>query len=224
MNDRNLHKRLLAESLSERFGLALLAGDATTAEMVAREAYDEELPYGLIHAGVVAPAMHRVGRLWERGEISVAHEHMATQISLRVLALLRELFRVSRGRGDQRAMLAAVEGEQHFVALQMAADLLEDGGYDVVMLGPDVPSAALEDVVIEHNPALVALTVTMAAAAANLGGAVGAATAGSPTAAVIVGGRGRSPRLPLPAGLEFVDSVVDVVEVADRLVRRPELN
>jgi methanogenic corrinoid protein MtbC1 len=224
VNDLELHKRLLAESLSERFGLALLAGDATAAEMLAREAYDEELPYGLIHAGVVAPAMHRVGVLWERGEISVAHEHMATQISMRVLALLRELFRVAQRRGDQRAMLAGVEGEQHFVALQMAADLLDDAGYDVVMLGPDVPSGALEEIVVEHGPALVAFTVTMAASVANLRPAIEAATAGSPRAAVIVGGPGGSTRLPLPAGLEFLDSVVDVVEVADRLVRRPELN
>ncbi len=224
MNDRSLHKRLLAESLSERYGLALLAGDSTTAEMVAREAYDEELPYALIHSGVVAPAMHRIGALWERGEISVAHEHLATQISLRVLALLRELFRVARNRGDQRAMLAAVEGEHHVVGLQMSADLLEDAGYDVVMLGPDVPCGALEDIVVEHQPEIVALTVTMAAAMANLRRAVEAATAARPAAAVIVGGRAWSQRPPLPAGLEFLDSVIDVVETADRLVRRPELN
>lgn len=224
MNDREFHRRLLAESLSERYGIALLSGDAEDAERTVREAYDEGLPYGQIHAAVVAPALHRIGLLWERGEISVAHEHIATQISLRVLALLRELFRVTRRRGDQRAMLAALEGEHHVVALQMAADLLDDAGYDTVMLGPDVPTPALEDIVIEHRPALVAFTVTMAAAAANLRRAIDAATAGDPPAAVIVGGRGRPSRLPPPPGLEFVDSVVDVVDTADRLVRRPELN
>ena len=224
MNDRELHKRLLAESLSERYGIALLSGEAEEAERAVREAYDEELPYGLIHAGVVAPALHRIGVLWERGEIGVAHEHLATQISMRVLALLRELFRVSRQRGDQRAMLAAVEGEHHIVGLQMAADLLEDGGYDVVMLGPDVPSSALAEIVSEQRPAIVALTATMPQSAARLGPAVEAASAAEPPPAVMIGGRGRPPRLPQPAGLQFVDSVVDVVEVADRLVRRPELN
>ena len=224
MNDGDLHRRLLAESLSERYGLALLEADATAAERVVREAYDEELPIGVIHASVVTPAMHRIGVLWERGEIGVAHEHLATQISLRVLALLRELFRVTRQRGEHRAMLAAVEGEHHVVGLEMAGDLLEDAGYDVVMLGPDVPTSALEDIVIEHKPALVAISVTMSTAAANLSRAVDAARAADPAAAVIIGGRGRPPRLPPPAGLVFVDSVVDVVEVADSLVRRPELN
>src|SRR5215216_6795774 len=115
---------MLAESLSESFGLALIEGDAFAAEMLVRDAFDEGLPYGLIDDAIIAPALHRIGTLWERGEISVAHEHLATQISLRVLALLRELFRVTRRRADHRVMLAAVEGEQHIVALQMAGDLL----------------------------------------------------------------------------------------------------
>jgi methanogenic corrinoid protein MtbC1 len=224
VNDRNLHKRLLADALSERYGLALLAGDPTAAEMIVREAYDEELPYGLIHTSIVAPAMQRIGVMWERGEISVAHEHVATQISLRVLALLRELFRVAHNRSDQRAMMAAVEGEQHIVALQMAADLLEDAGYEVLMLGPDVPVDALEEMVVETAPTLVGLTVTMSAAAGNLSRAVEAATAGDPTAGVIVGGIGRPRRLPDAPGIVTIDSVIDVVEIADRLVRRPELN
>jgi methanogenic corrinoid protein MtbC1 len=222
--DREFHKRLMAEALSERYGLALLDGDVRAAEGVVREAYDAEIPQAVIHDAVVAPAMHRIGILWERGEIGVAHEHMATQISLRVLALMRELFRVERARADQRVMLAAVQGEQHVMGLQMAGDLLDEAGYDVVLLGPDVPTDALADIVHEHRPEIVGLSVTMAAAAANLPGALEAVTAAHARAGVIVGGsRGRA-RLPDPAGMTFANSVVDVVEVADALVRRPELN
>jgi methanogenic corrinoid protein MtbC1 len=224
-SDRDLHRRLLAESLSERFGLALIEGDAAGAERVAREAVDEELTHALIHEGVITPALHRIGVLWERGEIGVAHEHMATQIALRVLALLRETFRVARERGDQRVLLAAVQGEHHFVALQMAADLLEDAGYDVVMLGPDVPTRALADVVSEHRPQLVALSSTMSSSAAELPRAIDAVRTASPTTGVIVGGRHRAPtRLPEPSDVTFTGSVVDVVETADALVRRPNLN
>ena len=223
-NDRELHRRLLAESLSERFGLALIEGDAEAAERAVREAYDEELPYGLIHHGVIAPAMYKIGLLWERGEIGVGHEHLATQIALRVLAMLRELFRVTRGRSEHRVMLAAVQGEHHVVALQMASDLLEDAGYDVVLLGPDVPTKALAEIVAEHRPQIVALSVTMLSAAAELPRVVESVAAASAVTGIIVGGgRGRV-RLPDPHDLAFVDSVIDVVEAADALVRRPGLN
>jgi methanogenic corrinoid protein MtbC1 len=223
-NDREFMRRVVAESLSERFGLALLEGNAVVAERVARDAVDEGLPYGQIHHAVVAPALHRIGRLWERGEISVAHEHLATQISLRVLALLRELFRVTTQRADHRVMLAAVEGEHHVVALQMASDLLSYGGYESVLLGPDVPTSVLEDIVGEHSPSIVAFTLTMTAAAAKLPGAVAAVVAASPETAVIIGGRGAPPRVPEPAGIAFTSAVADVIDVADALVRRPQLN
>ena len=223
-NDREFHKRLLAEALSERFGLALIEGDVSAAESAARDAVEEGLPYAVIHDSVVAPAMYRIGLLWERGEIGVAHEHIATQISLRVLALLRETFRVARRRTDHRVMLAAVQGEHHVMALQMAGDLLEEAGYDVVSLGPDVPTTALADIVAEHKPEIVAFSVTMSAAAAHLPAAVDAVKAASPGTGVIVGGsRGRA-RMPEPYDLSFTASVVDVVEAADALVRRPELN
>ena len=223
-NDREFKRRLLAEALSERFGLALLEGDAVAAEQVARDAVDDDMPYALIHDAVVAPALHRIGKLWERREISVAHEHLATQISLRVLALLRELFGVACRRSEHRVMLAAVEGEHHIVALQMAGDLLEDAGYEVVMLGPDGPVAVLAEIVSEHRPAIVGFTLTMSSAALNLPRAVEAVESANPATGVIVGGAGSRGRMPVPAGLEFTSTVVDVVEVADALVRRPQLN
>ena len=37
-------------------------------------------------------------------------------------------------------MLATPAGELHVVALRMTGNLLLDAGYDVMMLGPDVPA------------------------------------------------------------------------------------
>lgn len=223
-NSREFKWRMLAESLSERYGLALLDGDARDAERVVKEAVEEGLPYALIHDAVVAPALHRIGALWERGEIGVAHEHLATQISLRVLALLREVFRVTRGRSRYRVMLAAVQGEQHIVGLQMAADLLDDAGYDTVMLGPDVPTAVLGEIVSDHRPQIVAFTITMSAAMAQLSGAARAVEEAAPGTGIIIGSHAGRVRLPEMYGMTFATSVVDVVEIADRLVKRPQFN
>ena len=87
--------------------------------------------------------MWLIGDLWERGEISVADEHLATEISTRVLALQREAERLAVARGGHRIMLATPEGEQHIVALRMVRNLLREAGYDVLMLGADVPPADL---------------------------------------------------------------------------------
>ena len=124
------------------YAAALLAGDEVAAELAIRDALEADLSMPAIDDEIIAPALWLVGELWERGEITIADEHLATEISLRVLALSREARRVSRARPDHRVMLAAPTAELHVVALRMTGDLLREAGYDVVMLGADVPPPA----------------------------------------------------------------------------------
>ena len=69
---------------------ALLASDERGAEISIREAMDAKLSTAEIDEEIIAPALWIIGELWQRGEISVADEHIATEISIRVLALQRE--------------------------------------------------------------------------------------------------------------------------------------
>src|SRR3954462_11675032 len=115
----------------EAFFEALLTGDERAAEQIARDAIDAGLPECEICEEVITPALHTVGEMWATGQISVADEHLATQISMRVLALQREAFRRMNERADQQVYLAAIEGEQHVVGLEMAANLLRHSGFEV---------------------------------------------------------------------------------------------
>src|SRR5215213_3692588 len=87
--------RLLGRAYAE----AVLAGDEVAAEVTIRDAIDSRLSSAEIDEHIIAPALWYVGELWERGEISVADEHLATKVSLRVLVLEREARRVVRARG-----------------------------------------------------------------------------------------------------------------------------
>ena len=126
------HEAKVSE-LSRAYAGALLRGDQIEAEVAVREAMAAKLSTAEIDDEIIAPALWLVGELWERGEISVADEHIATEISIRVLALQREAQRVAQARGVHRVMLAAPAGELHVVALRMIGNLLRDAGYHVVM-------------------------------------------------------------------------------------------
>jgi methanogenic corrinoid protein MtbC1 len=98
--------------------------------------------------------------------------------------------------GRRRALLAAVQGEQHALGLRMAADLLEDNGYEVAYLGADVPTAALLQAVHTLSPDLLGLSATMPESRRRLEDAVEAVSAEHPQLPLLVGGQGiRSPRL-----------------------------
>ena len=217
-------KRLLAEALSDRFGIALLAGDSQAAEEVAREALELTLGEALLYDLVVGPAMHRIGQLWAAGEIGVAHEHLATQITTRVLVLAHELEDLPAHRSERRAMLAAVEGEQHVMGLDMAAKLLESAGYEVLTLGADVPTVALPGIVSDHRPALFALSATMPEAGDRVPAAIDAVTEAGGDIGLILGGASVPPSLGLGPRVVVEESVAGVVEAADGLVRRARLN
>jgi methanogenic corrinoid protein MtbC1 len=217
-------KRVLAASLSDRFGAALIAGDARAAEQVAQEAIDLNLSEALLYDLVVGPAMHRIGNLWAAGEIGVAHEHLATQIATRVLVLAHELAGLPERRAEHRAMLAAVEGERHVVALDMAAKLLESAGYEVLTLGADVPTRDLPTIVCDHRPALVAFSATMPEAGKRVAAAIDAVIHARAEVGLILGGAGIPEDLILGPQVILRPSVTGVVDAADALMRRAGFN
>jgi cobalamin-dependent methionine synthase I len=108
----------------------------------------------------VGPALIRVGELWERGEISVAHEHL---VSDRVATYLCSRLRVTAPaevRG--KVLLACFPDEQHGLALLAVALRFAVWGYRPIVLGPRTPAKALAEAVRTLEPDLVGLSVTIA--------------------------------------------------------------
>ncbi|WP_249011742.1 MerR family transcriptional regulator [Conexibacter sp. DBS9H8] len=86
--------------------------------------------------GVFLPYLEDVGRRWERGETSVAEEHLATHLLRgRLLAFSRGLTSDQRGR----AVLACPPGEHHDITLTIFSVLLQRRGWAVTLLGADTP-------------------------------------------------------------------------------------
>jgi len=181
--------------LSRLYLEALRAADASGAYRVASEALRQGMTTPELYQRVIAPAMHQIGELWERGALTVADEHMATALTNRVLVALRPPPGEAQARRPPRALLAAVEGEQHALGLRMAADLLEDAGYDTIYLGADVPTGALLQAVESLSPDLVAMTATMETLTPRLEAVAAELRRTYPDLSVLVGGQAAPPQI-----------------------------
>jgi methanogenic corrinoid protein MtbC1 len=210
--------------LARAYRSALLAADLAAAESTIRDALDAELTSAEVFEEVIAPALWLVGELWERGEISVADEHAATEISLRVLALEREAQRVTRARGAYRVMLAAPPGERHVVALQMVDSLLAAAGYSVLMLGADVPARALASSARRHQPDVICLSATNPGRSEQVLSCIDEARAERPFVGFVVGGRGITAEGQLRAGVDVCARVSEAVDAVDAIVKRARSN
>jgi methanogenic corrinoid protein MtbC1 len=210
--------------IGRAYAAALLSGDEIAAELAIREAIDAKLSTAEIDDEVIAPALWLVGDLWQRGEISVADEHIATEISIRVLALQREAQRVARARRNRRVLLAAPAGELHVVALRMIGNLLSEAGYQIVMIGADVPARALASAASRHRPDVVCLSSTMPGGGDQVLMAIHEVQRERPAVGFVIGGRALTSRVRSRPGIDVCDRVSEVVEAVDAIVKRADRN
>lgn len=210
--------------LQEAFAAALVRGDEALASDAMSEAIQLDFDEGEIDEQIVAPALRVVGDLWAQGHLGIADEHLATEISLRVLALQREAFRVARRRSTHRLLFAAVEGEQHTVGLRMAASLALHAGFDVRMLGSDVPLNALLAALARHEPVVLGLTGTMPASSEKLLEAIQTVPEAVPGVALLVGGAAVDRRFELLPGVTVCHHVSDLVGQIEGLAQRAASN
>src|SRR5690606_22142322 len=107
---------------------------------------------------VLRPALEKVGQLWHDGEISIGHEHLATEL---LGAAARDLLRLAQpSLSPKLALLACFADEAHTAPLYGVGLRLAGWGCRGVILGAMTPPAALAPVVKRLEPALVGLSVT----------------------------------------------------------------
>ena len=144
---------------------ALLAPDHARAAELLGQAH-AEMPVEAVLTEVIAPVLRDIGAMWERGEITVAHEHQASAfLRGRVLALLE-----AAGQGDYGpAVLAAcAPGEHHEIGLLMLAVVLRRSGVRVHYLGANTPLADLAEYARQVGGDAVLLSANSAEALAGL--------------------------------------------------------
>jgi methanogenic corrinoid protein MtbC1 len=121
---------------------------------------DELLSAGTIDAvlsSVVVPFLRDIGDRWQRGELSVAHEHFASNV------LRGRLLGLARGWGagsGRRAVLACPPGERHDLGLIVFGLALRARGWRIDFLGSDTPPDSIATATNALTPALLVVSAT----------------------------------------------------------------
>lgn len=114
-----------------------------------------------VYMEIFQPVMYKIGDLWSRNEITVAHEHLASSIISRIMASTYSdyvLTDVKKGK----AIVTASVSEHHQIGARMVADALEHDGWQVFYLGANVPNSELLALIKEVSPVFISLSMTMA--------------------------------------------------------------
>lgn len=125
---------------ADRLFACMVEGDAHGAKDVVREALEAGLALVDLYVDVFETALVRVGTWYEQGRLSVADEHLATNLIQRLMAWASGAAPGEQAL-DRKAVVGSVAGNHHDVGLRMIADALSQRGWDVRYLGADVPTA-----------------------------------------------------------------------------------
>ena len=155
INDSQLNR-----DFQEQFFQALLTGNELEAKRTINLALDQKIDIRSIYIEIISKSQSAIGDLWLAGELGIAEEHLATQISLSQMQKLRDIY-VPRSSLGMSVVVAAVENEQHFIGPRMVADFLYFDGWDTHFLGSNMPAEALKNYVISQKINLIALSATM---------------------------------------------------------------
>ncbi len=146
--------------LAQAFLAALLAGDRRRATALVLDRVDAGLTVRDAYVHVFQPVLREVGRQWQTGRITVAHEHFATAATQATMALLYPRIFASARVG--RSMVAAcVGGELHEVGIRMIADFFEMEGWDTYYIGANAPPASVVRAVRERKADVLAVSATI---------------------------------------------------------------
>lgn len=113
-----------------------------------------------LYTEAVTPAMYEIGRRWETGELSVAEEHRASEITSRIVDICYPAltqFRHTKGR----ALVTAAPGEQHSLGARIVADLLEADGWGVTYIGASAPAEDIVRLAGSLQPHLIGISVAI---------------------------------------------------------------
>jgi len=149
----------------DSFTTALLAGDQDTSWSIINDCVKEGQTTDFIFHQLVTPSMFKVGSLWQENEISVADEHLATSTCDFILARYKFEILLPRIQHKEKimgkALFFCVENEEHDLGIRMTAQLFEEKGFEVRMMGANLPLEYVATMVTDWEPKVVGVSASM---------------------------------------------------------------
>ncbi|HEX5334376.1 MAG TPA: MerR family transcriptional regulator [Propionicimonas sp.] len=103
------------------------------------------------------PALHRIGLEWAEGTVSVAAEHLVSNVVMRRLSTFYEA--VGRGQSGRPVLIGAPPGVDHQIGLMAFAVAARRAGLPTIYLGAQVPLPAWREAATKSGAWVAVTTV-----------------------------------------------------------------
>ena len=198
----------------------LVAGDEPGAWGVVEAALASGLDPNTAYESLLARSMQQIGEGWDAGTFSVADEHTASAVMMRLIGRLGPQLR-QRGRTRGSVIVGAPPGDLHGVPVALLADQLRARRFKVQDLGANVPAESFAEAARDaERPIAVAIGATTGDNERSIRAAV-RATRDMVDVPILLGGgaitdAAHAARLGADAWAARAPEVIDVIEAIAR--------
>ncbi len=144
---------------SDEYFDALVANDEDRCRQIFFDLYLTEHRLSVVCDRVVAPAFHRIGECWQRGEIEVYQERLACELTRRVLYEMQSAMQVPAEPAPM-AIGGTPEGDFYTLPTRMAGLVLLEFHWNAASLGASLPFDTLVAAIRQKRPRLFWLSVS----------------------------------------------------------------
>ncbi len=136
---------------------AITSGNEEQALTLVNTFLAHHIPLEQIYIEVFEWAMHEIGKGYEKGEISIAEEHLASAITERMIVRVGQFY-MPMVKGRYRALIGCVAGNYHTLGIRILADGLREFGWDILFLGANVPLESFVKTITQTHPHIVLIS------------------------------------------------------------------
>ena len=108
---------------------------------------------------ILRPVMVKIGKDWETGKLTIATEHVASNIAQTLVKIIMEQ---SSGAGNKKKVMVCVPvGEEHHMGCDVLETYLTIKGFKVFNIGTSIPTESIIEFINMKKPNIVLISITI---------------------------------------------------------------
>jgi len=148
----------IEKKLQEKFFRALITGDKKKVSAI----FDQFITtheLGQFYRKIFIPTMTKIGDEWEAKKLSVAAEHIASNVAENLIKNISDKTKTDGKKG--KILLTTPYGENHSIGCSVLESFLQNKGFIVFNLAPSTPSQDLVNFMKSAKPNSIVISITL---------------------------------------------------------------
>ena len=108
---------------------------------------------------ILRPVMHNIGEDWATEKISIATEHVASNIAQTLVKIIMD--KVSKVANKKKILICVPLGEEHHLGCDVLETYLSIKGYRVYNMGTSIPTESILDFIENTKPDAIFISITL---------------------------------------------------------------